>query len=132
MSLTIKENTRLKVWDVNKEKFSIKVSSSEKAKDGSYVNSYWWFKCNWKAKEQFDSINTGDVIYTKWAKISTFKDENGDFHTYNLLMDFTKERAGATPSAEEPKAAEPPKEVNFLDEPKDEFEEMINDDSLPF
>lgn len=132
MSLTIKENTRLKVWEVNKERNSIKVSTSEKDKGGKYINSYWWFKLNWNAKKQIDSIAAGDVLYTKWAKVTTFKDDDGNFHTYNLLMDFTKERASATPSAEEPKVAEPPKEVNFIDEPKDEFEEIINDDNLPF
>lgn len=61
-----------KVWKVDrKEKYTdLTISTSEKDKDGNYINSNWYPRAIGHAHNSLKDINEGDRITIKQAKLS--------------------------------------------------------------
>ena len=76
----------VKIWKIEpKGKYTeIRMSSSEKDKDGNYINSNWSFvRCVGKAHNQIAKMQEGDRAEIKSAKISneTYTDKEGNKKT---------------------------------------------------
>lgn len=71
-----------KVWKVDaKERYAdVQISTSEKDKEGIYINSSWFARAIGHAFNQFKQVNDGDRITITKAKLSnpSYTDKEGN------------------------------------------------------
>ncbi len=90
-------NCYAKIWKIAPaEKYvDVRISTSEKDKDGKYVNSNWFARCLGKAAEQISKFKEGDRIKINKGKVSNelYTDKNGDKKSALRVVIFDLESA---------------------------------------
>lgn len=78
----VKDSIYAKVWEIDKqEKYAdLRISTSEKDKDGNYIYSSWFARAIGKAFKNIDNIKPEDRITITKAKLSNtlYKDKDGN------------------------------------------------------
>ncbi len=126
-------NCYAKIWKITPaDKYAdVRISTSEKDKDGNYVNSNWFARCLGKAAKQILEIKEGERIKINKGKVSNelYTDKNGEKKSALRVIIFDLESAdtsGGTASYT------PAQSAATAASNKDEEAHQQADDDYPF
>lgn len=97
-----------KVWDIKKsDKYAdLRISTSEKDKNGDYHNSNWFARAIGKAFNQLNGISVKDTVIISKAKLTnesyTDKDGNKKSSFKFIIMEFDTPKGNDSDTEEEP------------------------------
>lgn len=127
-------DTRAKIWkiDVRDKYADVRISTSEKKRDGSgYVNSNWFARFVGHAFESVKQCVEGDAVILRQVKISNEPyEKDGERHSSLRLAVFSFDRTDEDSThVEHPKA-----KSNKSSKPasKQKLDEEDNEDDMPF